>query len=160
MPSGSYAMNVKRIRAGVVSVGVTQPEKYAGNEASQALNPLGTLKKSVPPRRRVARRERTRGRRPGIGIGNGEFEIVEESLETGESRIGELSISDDWSVDCLESVPLRKSQVSPRVSKPDQIEGPESSARPAAIPAWIRRFSLHIAHVKIRNITARIVPFA
>ena len=63
IPSGSYAKNVKRIRPGVVSVSVTQPVKYAGIEASHALNPFGTMKKSVPPRRRVMMRDRKSGRR-------------------------------------------------------------------------------------------------
>ncbi len=56
-------------------------------------------------------------------------------------------------------MPLRKSQVRPSASKPDQIEGPERSASPAKIPAGMGRLWIHIAHANRRQVTARIVPF-
>jgi hypothetical protein len=84
-------------------------------------------------------------------------------LIIGGSETGGLEIR-DWSVVAFDagfdSIPWRKSQVSPRMSKPAQREGPERRARPAKTPARVSRWFLHIPQAKSRNVTASIVPLA
>ena len=97
---------------------------------NSALSPFGFVKKSVPPSKSVATRAR--------------------------SKLRTKSFSG-----CCVLLPVilrKKTEVRPSIKTPDQIEGPERSARPAKTPAGMARPFRHIPQAEIRNTTARIIP--